>query len=149
MGTNYYIRKKATINLDEPVIAEARQYEQYTKIKNGWLWKDTYYDTLESLNKEYYDELHIGKSSWGWKFLLCSYPFMQINSLEDWKKLWQDPTVEIFSEEGRKLTADEMLSIILKDWKEILQVLDRTNNEYLPILQSFDTYEITNDADFS
>lgn len=56
------------------------------------------------------DKLHIGKSSLGWHFSLCIYPYMDILSLEDWKRLFETHT--IVNEEGEEVPKEEMLDII-------------------------------------
>jgi hypothetical protein len=55
---------------------------------------------------------HIGKSSWGWYFLLHVIPLENINSLEDWKKVWSDPESKIFDEYDYQVDPDEMTKII-------------------------------------
>ena len=77
MGTNYYLRIKTEFNplhrLPAAVGCLEGQNEPIELI-NGWVWNNKYYVTLESLNSEYYQEVHIGKSAGGWRFLLCQYP---------------------------------------------------------------------------
>ena len=57
-----------------------------------------------------YEQLHIGKSSFGWHFSLHVIPEMEINNLEDWKKVWKGK--KIFDEYGLKISWVKMLSII-------------------------------------
>jgi len=59
-----------------------------------------------------YNELHIGKSSYGWAFSLRIYIDENIRTLSDWKKLWQDPKNLIFDEYDNAITVDEMISCI-------------------------------------
>lgn|SRR5574343_134726 len=59
------------------------------------------------------DKLHIGKSPCGWHFSLHVIPEQEINSLEDWKKYWNDhPSETITNEYGDELSREEMLGII-------------------------------------
>lgn len=59
------------------------------------------------------EELHIGKSSFGWHFNLCIYPCLDIYSLNDWKKLFNDTSsYTIYDEENEIVSADEMISKI-------------------------------------
>lgn len=123
MGTNYYLRKKATYipKKDRP----ENWWENYdfdfydsfdnnlvVELTNGYTWNNTYYPTVEELNKVYYLEYHIGKNSAGWRFLLQTYPKQDITSLNDWKKLFDEN--EIYDEYGEKVSKEEMLNIITK-----------------------------------
>lgn len=120
MGTNYYLRKKATYTPRE--YRDEDWYENYDfdfyendynrvlELTNGYVFANTYYPTKEELNKVYYLTYHIGKSSYGWRFLLQVYPQLNINSLEDWKKLLSEGT--IFDEYGDKISKEEMLEEI-------------------------------------
>jgi hypothetical protein len=56
------------------------------------------------------DELHIGKSSYGWCFSLCYNEERNLTSLEDWKTFLQDK--RIVDEDGSRLTAEEMVKVI-------------------------------------
>ena len=60
-------------------------------------------------------ELHIGKRSVGWYFILHIYPEKNINELVDWTSLFGQG--EIFDEYGNKLDKEEMLEIILNNQK--------------------------------
>lgn len=57
------------------------------------------------------EELHIGKSSCGWKFVLHTIPERGINELEDWKELFK--TGKIFDEYDREVSIEDMLDCIL------------------------------------
>lgn len=64
------------------------------------------------------DGLHIDKSSAGWCFTLHVIPERNINSLEDWKREFSRPNVEIRDEYGRAVTVADMLSTITERfWK--------------------------------
>ena len=65
-------------------------------------WYKNYINNMAQNNKDYYEELHIGKSSFGWYFGLQIYPQHNINTLEDWKKLFNEKDVKIFSEEENR-----------------------------------------------
>lgn len=55
---------------------------------------------------------HIGKSSAGWCFSLHVYPEHGINTLADWKLKFALPNYVIKDEYGKKISAQEMISII-------------------------------------
>lgn len=122
MGCNYYLRKKSTYtprkDRDEGWYENydfdfyENEYNKVLELINGYAFDNTYYMNLEDLNKDYYLTYHIGKSSFGWRFLLQIYPKQNINSLEDWKKLMKDGT--IFDEYGEEISQEEMLKKITK-----------------------------------
>ena len=56
--------------------------------------------------------LHIGKSSAGWHFGLHIDPENNINSLDDWIKLWSIPYTTIINEYDKVITPEEMLDTI-------------------------------------
>lgn len=58
------------------------------------------------------EKLHIGKSSGGWCFALHVDAERNINSLDDWKKLFDGEDNGIVNEYGDPLTAPEMLEVI-------------------------------------
>lgn len=58
------------------------------------------------------EELHIGKSSMGWCFLLRVHPEEGINSLKDWKPHLQDPNSKITNEYGDEVEYDFLIDII-------------------------------------
>ena len=58
------------------------------------------------------DELHIGKSSFGWCFSLHVYPEKGINDLPDWQKLWGKPGSEIRDEYEKLVAVEDMLERI-------------------------------------
>lgn len=151
MGTNYYLMKKAKFNPLSDNIDE--HYSDITphQLVNGWLWKNKYYATLENLNDDYEIELHIGKSSAGWKFLLCSYNELNLKSLEDWQDIWSQEDVRIKDEYEDTITASELLDVINRTvYKELYP--DRELQSRGPdsqIISSHDTYEITSLKGFS
>lgn len=55
---------------------------------------------------------HIGKSSAGWCFSLRVYPEDEINSLDDWRKLFTLPGTTFRDEYGTVIAADDILSCI-------------------------------------
>ena len=59
-----------------------------------------------------FDPLHIGKSSGGWCFTLHVIPEDNINTLEDWKLLWNKQGSIIRDEYGSKFAVVEMEDII-------------------------------------
>lgn len=56
--------------------------------------------------------LHIGKSSYGWKFSLHIIPENNIISLNDWIVEWNKEHTYIKNEYGEKIPPEQMLAII-------------------------------------
>ena len=122
MGCNYYLRKKSTYtprnDKDEGWYENydfdfyENEYNKVLELTNGYVFENTYYKTVEELNKVYYLTYHIGKSSAGWRFLLQIYPEQGINNLEDWKKLFKDGI--IVDEYGEEISQEDMLKEITK-----------------------------------
>lgn len=135
MGTNYYLHKKANYiprkDRGEEWYKEWYYYffdneeNKVQELTNGFVFANTYYPTKEELNKVYYLTYHIGKSSYGWRFLLQVYPQLNINSLEDWKKLLEEGT--IFDEYGDKISKEEMLEEITNK-KPSENLLNKSHN---------------------
>lgn len=63
---------------------------------------------------KYPRNLHIGKSSGGWAFALHVIPEDDINSLDDWRNLWNGPWTCIKNEYGDKVSPKELEVIITK-----------------------------------
>ena len=59
-----------------------------------------------------FDGLHIGKSSFGWKFSLHIIPEEDINELADWKEKFR--TGHILNEYGDAVSTYKMIQIITK-----------------------------------
>lgn len=158
MGTNYYLFRKIAFNEDKqyPPSLGCTDKEELVELTNGWVLHNTYYPNKEELNKHYYQKIHIGKSSYGWRFLLCIYPTenplykddkiyhqyyleKEISSLGDWIVLFNNPNNYIQDECGEKISTEEMIEIITKrkpssNLKEGWQFLDNgKNNEYRAI----------------
>ena len=57
-------------------------------------------------------EIHIGKSSGGWCFSLHVIPEDDINTLDDWKKLWEQENSFIKDEYGEEVGKNQMTAII-------------------------------------
>ena len=55
--------------------------------------------------------LHIGKSSYGWRFSL--HIDDEIKSLDAWRRRWSAPSVHIKNEYGDRVSVEEMERIIL------------------------------------
>lgn len=125
MGMNFYayIKRKYDPKLVD-IYTDESERNGVTTLNNGFLWDNTYYPTMDEVNKEYSLLLHIGKSSYGWHFSLCIYPQLNINNLEDWINLWNTPGVTIFDEEDA-ISTPEMIDRITnrkrKDWDESKQ----------------------------
>lgn len=56
--------------------------------------------------------LHIGKSSFGWRFSLHIIPEENIMNLDDWKREWDKDGAYIENEYKDKITPEAMLAII-------------------------------------
>lgn len=128
MGTNYYLRRKCEFDPLRGTPASlgccARPGRDPQELAEGWAWGGRYYPDLESLNEDFYQELHIGKSSAGWRFLLATYPERNpenagevwldrpIEGLGDWIRLFNDPRNEIVDECGAELTPERMIDVI-------------------------------------
>lgn len=161
MGTNYYLHKKCNYDKEYPgVVGESDDWSKYVQILiNGYVWNNKYFKTIDELNKEYFVDIHIGKSSYGWKFALCIYPdkyeekwsYEQdgieheeidiiyllpepIKSLDDWKKLFGDPSCSIYDEYGDEVSKEDMLKIITT--KNIDNVKAREHDKYTTTLKN-------------
>lgn len=55
---------------------------------------------------------HIGKSSFGWCFMLHIHPQVGVNNLGDWEKLWVLPGATIKDEYGETISIQDMMSTI-------------------------------------
>lgn len=119
MGTNYYIKYK--MSYDEAIKKfglASRLFTSYelnntiTELSNGYVWKNCYYKDLDELNDNYYLTLHVGKSSYGWHFLLCIYPELDINNINDWEKFFHDDKVKIYDEYDKDISPESMIDII-------------------------------------
>ena len=65
-------------------------------------------------------KLHIGKSSAGWCFALCVHPEHGINSLADWRTVWEQPQVTIVDEYGDVWTVADLVDTITnREWRGI------------------------------
>ena len=111
------------------------------------MWNNRYYATTEALNSDFYQRIHIGKSSKGWRFGLCTYPTENpkfkdgqtgyheyyldkpISSFDDWIELFNDPNNHIENEFGEEITKDEMIDIIAhrKPCRESLEGWHKVN----------------------
>lgn len=114
MGMNFYLERKLDFisNEETPASLGCSDKEEVIKLTNGFVWQNTYYSTIEALNKVFYQRIHIGKSSMGWHFGLCIYPEYGINTLDDWIKLFRSFGNTIVDEEDRELKTSEMLDRI-------------------------------------
>ena len=75
MGCNYYLRKKSIYTPRENRVDDwyenydfdfyENEYNKVLELTNGYVFKNTYYKTVEDLNQVYYLTYHIGKSSAG------------------------------------------------------------------------------------
>ena len=112
MGCNYYLYKKD----NTPWILPVNRLGQYIerdiyKMGTGELDKSACVLDFDKCTVEQ-EGLHIGKSSCGWHFDLCIYPFINIYNLEDWKKLFNSHEYFIKDEYDEIISSDEMIKNI-------------------------------------
>lgn len=153
MGTNFYAHVKAKYkqyDYRDPVSVMYEELDddpKVTELTNGYVWNNTYYKDIDSLNKDYYHVLHIGKSSFGWHFSLCIYPTIGINNLEDWKKVWSSGSCKIYTEYDEEISEEEIMSYIVDRQypgeKDEAKILKHNNDmaEKEGIGHRFSTYE--------
>lgn len=120
MGMNFYLERKLNFinNLETPASLGCSDREEVIELTNGFVWRNTYYQSIEALNEVFTQRIHIGKSSIGWHFGLCIYPEYGINSLDDWIRLFRTTENNIVDEESRKLKPSEILDRI-EDRKQL------------------------------
>lgn len=119
MGRNYYLKIKTTTQTfdqeNQRLSRTPNGYNcdnNYTKLTNGYVFHNTYYPTLEELDKHFYITYHIGKNSYGWRFLLASYPNLGVTKLDHWKELFKLGQIE--DEDGNIISQEQMINIITK-----------------------------------
>lgn len=148
---NYYLRKKVDFDPTDKVPAylgcEGCPAEP-VELKNGWVWENTYYVDAETMNRYFYQTIHIGKSSMGWRFFLCRYHSANphypserwldkpIKTLSDWIDLFHKKGNVIYDEDGDVISAEEMIRVITQ----------RNNGENLRKHQN--TYDYTERQEF-
>ena len=136
MGMNFYLERKIDyINEKETPTSLGCGYgeDPVQILVNGYVWRNTYYPSLDDLNKDFTQIIHIGKSSMGWHFGLCIYPEYGINTLKDWIKLFRTNGNTIVDEENSFIKTSEML--------------DRIENRKQPEFEKYESienYENTN-----
>lgn len=158
---NLYAHVKATYkkyDYEDPVSVMYDGLDDDPKVEeltNGYVWRHTYYKTLEDLNKEYYHVLHIGKSSAGWHFALCIYPVIGIKNLDDWKEIWSSKDCKLFTEDNKEITPEEALRYIVnrKPWSNATEaeILESHNkmakeNGIGRVYRTYDDYMADNHA---
>ena len=121
MGTNYYLRKKSQFPCNDNAYYHNDSVQELT---NGYVFNNTYYPTLKELNDNYYREYHIGKNLSGWHFLLATYPEENINTLDDWKKLFKNNS--IYDENNEIISSDIMIDSI-NNSKGTYDIIDNPN----------------------
>ena len=97
MGTNFYLKKKLS--------------QKEKEIIKQYIDEDKYYEIREMLP----EDIHIGKQSYGWKFLWNAHFFEYFEptkeSLFDWLESGQ-----IIDEYGNEFTFDQFINNELKGW---------------------------------
>lgn len=117
MGCNFYLKKK---NGEDWVLPKNRVGEMFERLL---VKQSSCNDTITIALSDcltHVDRLHIGKSSYGWHFGLCIYPYLEIYSLEDWRALFESDEYEIVSEEDGVISCDDMISRITKRRQTLL-----------------------------
>lgn len=79
------------------------------------------------------EPLHIGKSSFGWVFMLRIHPSLDINSLDDWRRTWTTGTILNEYKEG--VTTEDMLAIITQRSPAALQRVSLSDAYYDPAIK--------------
>lgn len=161
MGTNYYLKKKIDFNPEDRLPATVGLFdgqEEPIELVNGWVWNNKYYPTVEELNKEFYQKIHIGLSSIGRRFFLCRYPSENprfkdepwaqkwldapIDNLEDWIKLFNQEDTKIVSDCGEEVSPNEMLDIITNRMKD--ENLTNCKDEWVDFPRDNNQYRVIN-----
>lgn len=164
MGMNYYLRSKS-IKCPKTYYEDNELWDFWhsldthktiEELKNGYVFDNMYYPTLEEAEANFYSILHIGKSSYGWHFSLCAYRELGIETLDDWKKLFDDSNNVIIDECGDIISKEEMLSTIterklrnpLSTPEEEQEYIDKLNNNpmFNRKYRDYDEYLCDNNA---
>ena len=117
MGTNFYLRKKLTSEESREIFKFIKsKYEEFDSqvIKNiygiDYALDDFTYEVKE-FARQYINEIHIGKRSFGWQFLWDYHKgrYFEAN-LESIKKFLSNPEYEIIDEYDKAFTLDQFLN---------------------------------------
>lgn len=146
MGTNYYLKKKAKYSYiryrkEKDFDFYDVDYNKVIELTNGFVYDNTYYPTLENLDNDYYLTYHIGKKSYGWKFLLSSYLTQNITTLEEWTELFKQQDSKIVDEYGKEITPQEMINIIIGTDLDVEQLQEHTSSS---LFYSESSYDVSN-----
>ena len=96
----------------------------------NFYWKKEERPPCECCERPYVEEeIHIGKSSAGWTFAL--YTNHEIQSLDDWKNVWETQEGFIEDEYGTRITTEEMIDRITNRSRE--EPLDDMTEEDLKL----------------
>lgn len=117
MGTNFYLRKKLTSEESREIFKFIKsKYEEFDSqvIKNiygiDYALDDFIYEVKE-FTRQYINEIHIGKRSFGWQFLWDYHGGKYYRaSLEDIKKFLSNPDYEIVDEYGETFTFEQFFN---------------------------------------
>ena len=117
MSTNYYLRKKLTSEESREIFKFIKsKYEEFDSqvIKNiygiEYALDDFIYEVKE-FARQYINEIHIGKRSYGWQFLWDYHGGKYYrSSLEDIKKFLSNPDYEIVDEYGETYTFEQFFN---------------------------------------
>jgi hypothetical protein len=79
----------------------------------------TNYYAVKKKPSEYNNEIHIGKSSGGWRFLFQGYSDeLTINSKEDWEKFLKNDEYVIMDEYGSRISYKDFFKLVEDKQKE-------------------------------
>lgn len=94
----------------------------------------------------HYDELHLGKASYGWEFCFQGYPSLWIKSVKKWKEFIDHYNGKIFDEYGKERIWDEIMK-----WCKITVDFKRKKHESIQHIEYYRDLEgyCFTDEDFS
>lgn len=111
MGTNYSVRVKGyEVKLNEARAAR-EELKAQLDAKRDLFDRDGFtvaWDGLCNLEGEY-EELHIGKNSFGWRFIFNS---LNYKGLDDFKAKFNSETHVIVDEYGRDIALDALVALV-------------------------------------
>ena len=92
---------------------------------------------------ERYDSLHLGKSSFGWKFLFRKHPF-EISCFREFIDFINSDDVDIIDEYGKLINKEDFINMIEEKQKNTKILNERKGSD----IEIIDGYEFK-DGDFS
>lgn len=142
MSTNYYIIRKIT---------EDKKKEFHNMIDNEQY--EELQVALSIFEKE--NKIHIGKSSYGWKFLFNSnnFKFFEKNAESLWRFIKNNEN-DLYDEYGRKISYEELKDIVKKSENGLdyltYQLKYKVQDPYLTVSDYYiDNLRFSSTTDFS